>query len=143
MICRFNSLIVNIGCRIIVPFIFIYGLYVIVFGHYSAGGGFQGGIILAAGVILMRLCVDRKTTYKKYPPRMGLILGAIGVIIYASTGIVTMLAGGNYLDYAFLPIQGMDIPDRRYYGILIVELGVALGVFGVMTSIFDSLTKEK
>jgi hypothetical protein len=37
----------------------------------------------------------------------------------------------------------MDIPDRRYYGILFVELGVALGVFGVLTSIFDSLTKEK
>lgn len=143
MIARHNSLIVNIACRVIVPFIFLYALCVIMFGHYSPGGGFQGGTILAAGVILMRLCLGKEASYKKFPPRLGLILGGIGILIYSGTGLVALLAGGNYLDYAALPIQGMDIPDRRYYGILFVELGVALGVFGVLTSIFDSLTKEK
>ena len=143
MLARYNNLIVNIACRVIVPFIFLYGIYVTIFGHYSPGGGFQGGTILAAGVILMRLGLGRRATYKKYPPQMGLILGTIGLLIYGGTGLVTVLAGGNFLDYSFLPIPGMNDPERHYYGILFVEIGIALGVFGALTSIFDSLTREK
>ena len=143
MLARYNNLIVNIACRAIVPFIFLYGIYVIFFGHYSPGGGFQGGTILAAGVILMRLGLGRRVTYKKFPPQMGLILGTIGLLIYSVTGLVTVLAGGNFLDYSFLPILDMKDPERHYYGILFVEIGIALGVFGILTSIFDSLTREK
>ena len=143
MLARYSSLIVDLACRVIVPFIFLYGIYVVFFGHYSPGGGFQGGTILAAGVILMRLGLGRKATYKKFPPKMGLILGAIGLLIYGGTGLVAVLSGGNFLDYSFLPISGMSDPEKHYYGILFIEIGVALGVFGVLTSIFDCLTREK
>jgi multicomponent Na+:H+ antiporter subunit B len=141
MITRYRSLIVSLACRVMAPFIFLYGIYVIMFGHYSPGGGFQGGTILAADVILMRMILGREVTYKKFPPQMGLILGAIGLIIYAGTGLAAVLAGGNFLDYSFLPI-GVPTPERRYYGILSVDIGIALAVFGVLLSIFDSLSKE-
>ncbi len=143
MIAKHHDLIVSMSCRVMAPFIFLYGIYVITFGHYSPGGGFQGGTILAADVILLRMSLGRKATYKKFPPQMGLILGAIGLLIYGGTGLVTVLAGGNFLDYSYLPFPGLSPSDRRYYGILCVEIGVALGVFGVLLSIFDSLTKEK
>jgi multicomponent Na+:H+ antiporter subunit B len=142
MISKYRSLIVSMACRVITPFIFVYGLYVIMFGHYSPGGGFQGGTILAADVILMRMILGRKVTYKKFPPQMGLILGAIGLLIYAGTGLATVFAGGNFLDYSYLPI-GVPAPERRYYGILCVDIGIAFAVFGVLLSIFDSLSKEK
>jgi multicomponent Na+:H+ antiporter subunit B len=141
MITRYRSLIVSLACRVMAPFIFVYGIYVIMFGHYSPGGGFQGGTILAADVILMRMILGRELTYKKFPPQMGLILGAIGLIIYAGTGLAAVLAGGNFLDYSFLPI-GVPTPERRYYGIFCVDIGIALAVFGVLLSIFDSLSKE-
>ncbi len=73
---------------------------------------------------------------------MGLILGAIGLLIYGGTGLAALLAGGNFLDYSALPIPVSEA-ERRYYGILFVDIGVAFGVFGVLLSIFDSLTKEK
>ena len=143
MITRYHNLIISLACRIIVPFILLFGIYIILFGHYSPGGGFQGGTILAAGVILTRLVLGKKATYKKFPPQLGLILGAIGLLIYGGTGMVALLAGGNFLDYSFLPIPGIESAERRYYGILFVEIGVALGVFGVLLSIFDGLSKEK
>jgi multicomponent Na+:H+ antiporter subunit B len=143
MISRYHSLIVSLACRVIAPFMFLFGLYVLMFGHYSPGGGFQGGTILAADVIMLRMALGREATYKKFPPEMGLILGAIGVLIYGGTGLVALLAGGNFLDYSWLPLPGVPAPERRYYGILSVEIGVCLGVFGVLLSIFDSLTKEK
>jgi multicomponent Na+:H+ antiporter subunit B len=141
MITKYRSIIVSLACRVIAPFIFVYGIYVIMFGHYSPGGGFQGGTILAANVIMMRMVLGKEVTYKKFPPQMGLILGAIGLIIYAGTGLVALLMGGNFLDYSYLPI-GVPDPERRYYGIFSVDIGIALAVFGVLLSIFDSLSKE-
>jgi multicomponent Na+:H+ antiporter subunit B len=143
MIAKHHNLIVSLACRVIAPFIFLFGIYIVMFGHYSPGGGFQGGTILAADVILMRLCLGKQATYRRFPPQLGLVLGAIGVLIYGGTGLVALLAGGNFLDYSYLPIPGMSPVDKRYYGILFVEIGVALGVFGTLLSIFDSLTKEK
>ena len=104
MITRYRNIIVGIAVRVMAPFIFLFGIYVIMFGHYSPGGGFQGGTILAADVILLRLALGRKTTYKKFPPQMWLILGAIGVLIYGGTGLAALLAGGNFHDYSYLPI---------------------------------------
>ncbi len=142
MVSRYPSIIVSLACRVMAPLIFIYGIYVIMFGHYSPGGGFQGGTILAADVILMRMVLGREVTYKKFPPQLGLILGAIGLIIYAGTGVAALIAGGNFLDYSYLPI-GVPTPERRYWGIFSVDIGIAMAVFGVLLSIFDSLSKEE
>jgi len=142
MITKYRNLVVSIAVRAITPFIFLFGIYIIMFGHYSPGGGFQGGTILAACLILLRLALGKNATYKKFPPRMGIIIGAIGMLIYIGTGLVAMLAGGNFLDYSFLPFPVSEA-ERRYYGILCVDIGIALAVFGVLISIFDSLTREK
>lgn len=143
MISRYRNLVVSLTCRVMVPFIFLFGIYVIMFGHYGPGGGFQGGAILASGVMLLRLSMGRQATIRRFPPQSGLIMGAIGLLIYGGTGLAALLAGGRYLDYSYLPLPGVPGPERRYLGILFVEIGVALGVFGVLFSIFDSLTKEE
>lgn len=142
MIKRYLDIIAEIASIIMVPFIFLFALYVLFFGHHSPGGGFQAGAIMAAAVILLRMTLGREVTRKKFPPRAALILGAIGVMIYATTGLVCMFAGSNFLDYGALPIPCVSEAGRRYLGILFVEIGVGLGVFGVMVSIFDSLSKE-
>jgi multicomponent Na+:H+ antiporter subunit B len=46
-----HDLIVTTICRILIPFIQLFGLYVIAHGHHSPGGGFQGGVILGASII--------------------------------------------------------------------------------------------
>ena len=50
-----HDLIVKTTCRLIVPFIQIFALYVIAHGHHSPGGGFQGGVILGAALILFAI----------------------------------------------------------------------------------------
>jgi multicomponent Na+:H+ antiporter subunit B len=142
MLGKYIDIIAELAARLMVPFIFIFGLYVLFFGHYSPGGGFQGGTILAAGVILLRIVLGRSATYKAFPPAAFMILGAAGLLIYAGTGLAAQLTGRNFLDYGGLPIPGLSEPERRYLGILFVETGVALGVCGVMVSIFDNLSRE-
>jgi len=61
------------------------------------------------------------------------LLSAIGVLIYGSVGLVSMLNGGNFLDYNLLsedPVAG------QHLGILLVELGIGCTVASVMVIIY-------
>lgn len=142
MLGKYLNIISQLAARLMLPFIMLFGLYVLFFGHYSPGGGFQGGAIIGAGVILMRLVMGRVETYKKFPPGVFIVGGAVGLIIYAGTGLVGLITGNNFLDYSGLPLPWISEPLRRYLGILMVEIGVCLGVSGVMVTIYDNLSRE-
>ena len=47
--------VVRITSRLVVPFIQVYGIYVILHGHLSPGGGFQGGVVVASGIVFLAL----------------------------------------------------------------------------------------
>ena len=57
----FGSPVLDAACRLLVPFILLFALYVVAHGHYSPGGGFQGGTIIAAAIIMIRLVRGRAT----------------------------------------------------------------------------------
>jgi len=132
----YKNLIVQTVCQIMIPFIQIYALYVIAHGHYSPGGGFQGGVILAAALALIFLVYGQEAAVCRLNRHQAVILCAIGVFIYAGIGLLCLLAGGNFLDYSRLaPILGVTIPRARSLGILGVEIGVGLAVMSAMYSI--------
>jgi multicomponent Na+:H+ antiporter subunit B len=67
------------------------------------------------------------------------MLASIGILIYAGAGVLPLFFGGAFLDYAHLPIPGMSGAELRALGILIVESGVGLVVWGTLVIIFDYL----
>ncbi len=143
MIAKYKNIVVNIASRVMAPFMMLYALYALFHGHSSPGGGFQGGAIMAAGVMLLRLTLGKERSSRKFPVWLAPVIGTTGVFIFAGTGIVTMLGGGNYLDYGFLPFPFLSPSEHRFWGILIIEIGVFLGVSGIMVTIFDCLTAEQ
>lgn len=143
MIQRYDSVIVDVITRINVPLIQMFGLYVIVHGHYSPGGGFQGGVILAVSIILLRIALGKEESYRRFPPRTGLILAIVGVAAFGLTGLLPALLGGEFLDYGRLPLPGVEAPLRRYWGILVVEVAIGIGVWGALVAIFDGLTGSR
>lgn len=140
---RFQSIIVQTICSLLIPFIQIFAIYVIIHGHYGPGGGFQGGVLLAVSIILQRLYLGKQVSYKRFPPRLALAIAAIGMLIFGLAGIVPMAMGGSFLDYAYLPIPWVHGAELRALGILIVELGIGLAVFGTLVLIFDNLAGER
>lgn len=141
MIRKDENPIVSLVSRMVAPFIMIFALYVIFHGHYSPGGGFQGGTMLAAAVLLIRLAAGREVSQLQFPKSWGTPMGSIGVLIYFSTGFVAMLFGGEFLNYHFLPL-GYDhhhLAMHRYWGTLMVEIGVGLAVMGILVAIYDDL----
>ena len=139
MIERHESVIVQIVCIAIVPFIQLFALYVIVHGHYGPGGGFQGGVILAVSIMLLRLCLGKEVSYQKFPPKLALVLAATGMLVFTLVGIIPLATGGMFLDYEHLPIPGISGAALRSLGILIVEAGIGLAVFGTLVLLFDNL----
>ena len=143
MIERYQSEIVDITCRIMVPFIQIFAIYVIFHGHYSPGGGFQGGVLLAASMILHRLSLGHRDSYIKLPPRNAALISTTGMFLFILTALLPVVFGGMFLDYSFLPLPGLSSVDLRHYGIQIVEVWIGLAVFGCLVVIFDRLTEKK
>jgi multicomponent Na+:H+ antiporter subunit B len=145
MIILQEDIIVKTLCRFLIPFIQLFGLYVIAHGHGSPGGGFQGGCILAASFVLILIAFDLAEAKKRFSEKLNNFFNSFGVLIYTGTGWLCLLLGGNYLDYGKLSkILSVDPVQARYYGVFAVEVGVGITVMAVMVSIFlDLITGGK
>jgi multicomponent Na+:H+ antiporter subunit B len=134
------DLIVKTSSRLIVPFSQLFALYVIAHGHHSPGGGFQGGVILGASIILFAISQNLRTSLGRISEKRAVLLCVLGVLIYAGTGILSVLLGANYLDYGALSrIFGVDPVAARSFGILMVEIGVGICVMAVIVHLYYNL----
>jgi len=127
------DIILRVVSKLFIPFIFIFGLYVQFHGDYGPGGGFQAGVILAAGVILYAIIYGLNAAQRAVPTRLVEFLVPLGVLIFAGVGVWGLLAGGNYLDYSVLqhdPVHGQE------RGVFWVEIGVLVTVSSTMITIF-------
>lgn len=138
-----RSPIIVVACRSIAPVIQLVALYVLCHGHYSPGGGFQGGVLLAASFLLIRMALGLEVGQLQVPTRAAVVLGGVGVLIYAATGVAAMLGGGNFLDYGRIPLPGFEPAALRSLGILIIETGVCMAVSLVITAIYDELIESE
>ena len=129
-----HHLILRVITKLLVGTIFLFALYVQFHGDYSPGGGFQAGVIMAAGFILYGLVFTLDKAQQVFPPWLVHKLIALGVLLYAGTGIYSLFAGYPYLDYAALDPHHPE--HGQHYGILIVELGVGITVTAVMVAVY-------
>lgn len=129
-----HHLILRIVTKLLVGTIFLFALYVQFHGDYSPGGGFQAGVIMAAGFIVYGTVFTLEKVKAVFPPWLVHKVLALGVLIYSGTGIYSLFQGYGFLDYAAIdahhPVHG------QHLGILIVELGVGITVTGVMVAVY-------
>lgn len=145
--------IIRVITKLLIPYILMFGLYVQFHGDFGPGGGFQAGVIFAAAFILYGLVYGLEEVQKVAPPRVIEKLIALGLMLYASTGVACMVWGGNFLDYDMLQHGFLTeipaaidffpgdkphhfLPEGQHLGIFLVELGVGITVTSVMTMIF-------
>ncbi|MFO8191857.1 MAG: MnhB domain-containing protein [Bacillota bacterium] len=89
--------IVRLTSRLVVPFIQLYGIYVIVHGHLSPGGGFSGGAIFGASLVLIAVSFNLEAGAKQVSPQSASILESGGALGFALTGLAAVVMGGSYL----------------------------------------------
>jgi len=138
MAYAFGSDVLDATARMLTPFIVLFATYVVVHGHTSPGGGFQGGAIFAAALILVRL-VRGAAPGLLLSSRVTLAIASIGVFVFFGTGLVSLFYGRNFLDYSALPFP-YEGGHLRELGSLAIEVGVFIAVTAVLVLIFQVLT---
>ena len=126
--------ILRVVSKLFIPFIFIFALYVQLHGDYGPGGGFQAGVILAAGVILYAIIYGLAAAQRAVPKPLVEFLLPLGVLIYAGVGVWGIASGGNYLEYNRLLHD--DAVHGQHWGVFLVEIGVLITVTSTMIAIF-------
>ena len=136
-----EDLIIKTSVRLMVPFIQVFGLYVIVHGHYSPGGGFQGGVSLGASYILLALAYDLKTSQEYMSTRINAVFSNLGATIFIGVGVLCALFGGLFLDYSALDrLIPLGPVEWRSFGIFLVEVGVGFTVMSIMLLLYWNLS---
>ncbi len=129
--------ILRIVSKMLIPFIMLYAMYVQFHSDFGPGGGFQAGAIFASALILYTLIFGLQAALTITSLNWLNFFAALGVLLFAGTGIISMLQQHNYLNYNVLannPIHG------QHLGILLVELGVGITVASVLFLLFISFT---
>lgn len=125
-----DQIILRVVAKLLLPYILLYAFYVQWHGDFGPGGGFQAGVIFAAGIVLYTLIFGLEAAERAIPPRVARAGISLGLLLYAGVGIFALLVGQPFLDYDALGHHG------QHWGILLVEAGVGITVASVMVTLF-------
>lgn len=130
-----TTVIIKTTARILVPFIQLFGLYVIVHGPVSPGGGFQGGVIVGASLILLALSYDLASAEARAGHALRIAMDSAGSLLFAGIGLLSLLAGGVFMEFGVIPLP---MPPARVRGLMILFIGMAIGVhiMALVSSLF-------
>jgi multisubunit Na+/H+ antiporter MnhB subunit len=136
-----ESTIVDLVSRKLVPYILLFGLYLISYGHLSPGGGFQGGAVLSSGVLLLCLSRGVKATRLLFTSRAVSALEMAAYSLFLIMAAAGMAVGMSFLGN-FLPLGRIGkVPSAGF--ILFLNLVIGLEVGAGITLICFALLKEE
>ncbi len=112
------------GCaRVLVPIIFLWGLCVILNGHLSPGGGFSGGAIIGAGLILYLNAFGFKKTERFFVEKTYMTVSVVALMFYCLAKSYSFFTGANHLE-SHIP---KGEPGAILSGGLILPLDICVG----------------
>jgi len=129
-----ESPIIMATVRVIAPFVFTLGLFMIFHGADSSGGGFQGGVIVGTVVVMLGIAFGIEMTRSWIGPRLAIGFVGGGVLAFLCIGVGSVVLGGGFLEYAVYADYG--VPHASKYGIELVELAIGVIVAGIVTGLF-------
>lgn len=129
-----NSVFLRVTTKVLGPLIIVLSLYLLLRGHQEPGGGFISALVGGAGFALLYLAAPSDATARIRWPYLSLI-GA-GFIVGAGTGFL------GYLEGSFLTPLHVEILDIKLTSPLLFDVGVYLGVLGVMLAAFNLLGRH-
>lgn len=126
------SLIVKVITRLTVGLILLYGIYIVLHGHVSPGGGFAGGVIIALSFVHLMLAYGKDAALKKLPKTAMSFIESVGAIMFLSIALLGFTGG-----YFFLNFISKGEPFRLFSAGIIplcniaISLKVGAGLFAI------------
>ncbi len=145
------TIIVRSAADFLYPFILTFGFYVVLHGHLSPGGGFQGGAVIATGVALMLVSNHFAVISKSFKRGIFNFCELTGLILFVLLGF-SALSGGHGFLYNWLASLGGFFGQAVSYGpnpgdlntaglIPLLNIAVGLEVLGALSMIIYYMQK--
>ncbi len=119
-----NDSLLRHSANFLVPVIILFGIYVILNGHLSAGGGFSGGAIIGAGLILYLNAYGFKKTERFFTMKTFKIISVFSLLFYSISKTYSFFTGANELE-SFI---SNGTPGKILSSGLILPLNVCVGM---------------
>ncbi|MHC4722177.1 MAG: MnhB domain-containing protein [Planctomycetota bacterium] len=111
--------------------IFVFGIYIILFGHLTPGGGFAGGVILASSYVLLMLAFGREFVEKNLSLPLTSKLDCIGALAFALIAVLGLVFGGsffvNFLYQKYLPGEALNLISAGTIPLSNIAIGLKVG----------------
>ena len=133
-----SNFILQTASKLLFPFITLFGVYVMIYGHLSPGGGFQGGVIIASGVLLLLI------SYQNFevPHSLIVALETLAGISYVLIGLLGLWILDHFLGN-FLPSDISDMGLLISGGIIpLIYIIVGVKVGSEMSMIVQNLIQR-
>ena len=119
-----NDLILQKVARLLSPCILLLGMYIILNGHLSPGGGFSGGAVMGAGLILMLNAYGFRRMERFFTIRLFRAVTVCALSFYALSKAYSFFTGANHLPSVITP----GTPGMIFSAGLIPYLNIAVGL---------------
>lgn len=131
-----QSSVVTITADIMFPFIMIFGAYIVLHGHLTPGGGFQGGAVMASGVALLLIAHSDRDIDHLVPKQMLKNAEAIGLLTFVLSALVAVFLGSGFFKNWLVntgllfgtPIEYGSNPGYLNTGGIIPVMNIAVGL---------------
>jgi len=130
------SLIVKKVTQFIIGLIFLFGIYIIFFGHLTPGGGFPGGIILACGFILIMLTFGKDKALGKLGKYGAHILDSSGALAFLAIALLGYIGGIFFLNFLG-PGNAFHLKSAGF--ILFANIAIGVKIVSSVFIVFVSL----
>jgi multicomponent Na+:H+ antiporter subunit B len=138
-----DDLIVKHITKIVTPFIQLYGIFIILHGHISPGGGFAGGAIISASLILYTLSFGLEEGHKLAPHGLTSKVESGGVLWFIILGSAGIVFGGRFLDNRLAGFYMGEFGGLISGGLIpLATIGIGLKVASTMITLFHSTIQE-
>ena len=119
-----NDMILQYAATLLVPLVLLFGVYVIMNGHISPGGGFSGGAIMGAALILYLNAFGFRKTERFFTYKTFRVVSLCALSFYACSKAYSFFTGANHLPSVITP----GTPGMLFSAGLIPYLNIAVGL---------------
>jgi multicomponent Na+:H+ antiporter subunit B len=130
------SLIVKTITRLTIGLILLFGIYIVLHGHLSPGGGFAGGVIIALSFVHMMLAFGRDVAATRISHNLASHLESIGALMFLGIALIGFLGGSFFLNILakgsrFQLFSAGTIPLSN----IAISLKVGVGLFAIFLAL--------
>lgn len=140
------TLIVKTITRLTVGLILLYGIYIVLHGHISPGGGFAGGVIIALSFIHLMLAFGREVALKKISRAWASFLESFGALMFLSIAILGFIGGCFFFNFFVNKGKPFDLFSAGIIPLcnIAISLKVGAGLFAIFVALvlFGGAEKE-